>query len=580
MHLSVSKRSNGRTYLSIVKGYRKKDTKTMTSKIVKSVGYVDELVDKYPDPIAHFRQVARDMTEAENEKRKVSLSIDMDECLPEGATGTHNLGYAVPLSVFHELELHKFLKKMKYGKEFKFNTTSIMILLVISRLLLPGSKKNAYENKGRYFERFAFSQDDMYRALTHYDEISKELQRFLHNKVAEKFGSDTSIAYFDVTNYYFEIKKPDDLRKFGKPKQNRKKPVVQMGLAMDRDGVPMHYELFEGNKLDKETFRSVIGEVRKEYDTGRIIVVADMGIITGDNIYYVIGGNPEKPRNGYVFSFSVRGGTDKFKEYVLDETDYRDAKGRYVKDDDTYKIKSRRIARDIKVTMQNGKKKTVTVYEKQIVSWDKKYADKAKAERDEVISKAMDLINNPSKYTKATAYGAAGYITNLKFDKNTGEVINTGKQIELDEDKIREEEKYDGYYSVVTSELYMTDDQIRETYRGLWEIEQSFKITKEDLSARPVYVSDPSHINAHFLTCFIALTILRLIQKRTGKQYSSREILDCLNKIECMNEQENIYLFGYRSPLSDVLGSTFGIDFTKKRLKLEYIKKIIGDTKK
>jgi transposase len=580
MHLSVSKRSNGRTYLAIVKGYRDKDTKSMTSKIVQSIGYVDALEKDYPDPIAHFRKVAREMTEAENKRRKISLTIDIDESLPETAEGTRNLGYAIPLSVFHELELHKFLKKMRYGEEFKFNTTSIMILLVISRLLSPGSKKNAYENKGRYFERFAFSQDDMYRSLNNYDAISKELQRFLHNKVAEKFGSDTSIVYYDVTNYYFEIKKPDDFRKYGKPKQNRKKPVVQMGLAMDRDGVPLHYELFEGNKLDKETFRSVIGEVRKEYDTGRIIAVADMGIVTGDNIYYLVGENPERPRNGYVFSFSVRGGTNKFKQYVLDETDYLDANSGHVTDDADYKIKSRRIAREINVTMQNGSKKKVTVYEKQVVFWSQKYATKAKAERDEMISKAMDLISSPSKYTKATAYGATSYITNLKFDKNTGEVIDSGKQIELDEDKIGEEEKYDGYYSIVTSELHMSDDQIINTYRGLWEIEQSFKITKEDLTARPVYVSDPSHINAHFLTCFIALTILRLIQKRTGKQYSSSEILDCLNKIECMNEQENIYLFGYRSPLSDILSNTFGIDLTKKRLRLEDIKKIIGDTKK
>ena len=573
-------KNSGRTYLVLSQKYHDPKTGVSRERTVKSLGYLDELEKTYDDPIAYFKEEARRMTEEEKQNKFVSVQIDMNENLPEDVRGTMNLGYAVPLKVYHELGIDSFLKNKARGCDFQFNTNSIMILLVISRLLSPGSKKKAFEEKDRYFERFHFSLDDIYRSLSHFDKVSEDLQRFLHESVCMKYGSDTSVIYYDVTNYYFEISKPDELRKYGKPKQNRKKPVVQMGLAMDKDGIPLHYELFPGNKLDKETFRSVIGQVRKNYDTGRVIVVADMGIITGDNIYYLVGNKPEKPLNGYVFSFSIRGGTKAFQEYVLDEAGYTDKMGDLPTDDTNFKLKSRVTYRDINVTMTNGKTKTKTVYEKQVVFWSRKYFLKARAERNEVLAKAKALIADPKKFNKATSYGAATYVNNLEFDKQTGEILDKGKCLSLNTAKIAEEEKYDGYYAIVTSELHMPVYKIVETYRGLWEIEETFKLTKSDLEARPVYVRDHDHIDAHFLTCFIALTILRLIQKKIGKKYSAATIIDCLNKIECINEYENIYLFGYRSEISDTLGNAFGLDFAKKRLRLKEIKKILGDVKK
>ena len=580
MNLNVSKRPNSRIYLSINKTYRDKSTKKSRTKVVKSIGYLDELEKEYDDPITHFKQLAKEMTENESTERKIQITINMDECLIKDAAGMKNLGYSVPLKIYHELGLHDFLKTKALKENFEFNTNSIMIMLLISRILRPGSKKKAFEEKYKYFERFNFTLDDVYRALTHFDKISKKLQRFLYESIQSKYGSDTHIVYYDVTNYYFEITQPDDLRKLGKPKQNRKKPVVQMGLAMDADGLPMHYELFPGNKLDKETFRSVIGEVRKNYNTGRIIAVADMGIVTGDNIAYLVGSKPEKPKNGYVFSFSVRGGTGKFKEYVLDPSGYVDKYGMLPTDDSDFIIKSRRIARDINVTMKDGKTRPRTVYEKQVVFWSKKYMLKARAERAEIIAKAESLVKTPAKYNKATTYGAASYVNDLEYDKKSGEIINKGKNLTVNYEKMHMEELFDGYYAITTSEMAMTDWEIIDIYRGLWEIEETFKITKSDLASRPVFVSSESHINAHFLTCFIALSILRIIQKKTNKLYSVEKIIECLNNLQCMHECENIYLFGYRSEISDALSAVFGIDFSRKRLTLAEIKNLLGNVKK
>jgi transposase len=582
MNLKKIKHKNGRTYLSIVKSYRNPDTKVSTGKTVLSLGYLDVLEKEYSDPIAHFKEVARQMTADDRARGRVKIDVALDERLPDKADGMKNFGYAVPMRVYHELGIDEFLKAKMIREKFDFNTNSIMILLLVSRILYPGSKKKAFEGKGRFFERFDFTLDDVYRALTHFDKVSEELQRFIHGRVKERYGCDTSVVYYDVTNYYFEISKPDELRKYTKnAKQNRKKPVVQMGLALDKNGIPIHYELFPGNKLDKETFRSVIGEVRKTYDTGRIIVVADMGIITGDNIYYLVGSRPEKPRNGYVFSFSVRGGTDELKRYVLDEEGY----GYKENDTDTkellFKRKSRRIRREINVTMISGRKqKTQHVYEKQVVFWSYKYFKKARAERAEMIAKAEALVSDPGKYNKATSYGAAAYIENLKIDDETGEVtVQKDKKLAVNYDKIREDEKYDGYYAIVTSEHGMNDGEIVDTYRGLWEIEETFKITKSDLGARPAFVSDPDHIDAHFLTCFIALLILRIIQKETGKVYSVEQIIETLKKIQCMNEHENVYMFGFRDEIVIALEKAFKLDFARKRMLLSEIKNVLSNVK-
>ena len=580
MNLKQSPRKNGRVYLSIEKGYRDKDTGQPRAKTIQSLGYLDVLKKEYDDPIAHFKEIARKMTKEENTERKLTLSIYMNEKLPPITDNRKNFGYAAILKIYHELGLDVFFKNKSRHENFEYNTNSIMIMLIVSRLLSPGSKKKSFEKKDRYFERFNFSLADVYRSLSHFSKVATEFQRYLNSQIAAKYGRNTKTIYYDVTNFYFETDDTDEFRKLGLSKEKRRDPIVQMGLAMDADGIPLHYELFPGNTVDKETFRPVIGEVRRNYDTGRVIVVADMGIITGDNIFYLQGKEKGKNFNGYVFSFSVRGGTKAFKEFVLSDEGYVGSDGKPTDKNTEFKVKSRRIARDINVTLPSGKKVKKTVYEKQVVFWARKYALKARAEREEVLKKAHELAANPQKYTKATSYGAAKYVKNLKFDEKTGEILEVKEHPVFDSAKVAEEERYDGYYAIVTSELDMSDTEVIETYRGLWEIEETFRVTKGVLETRPVYVSLQDHINAHFLPCFIALTIMRIIQRKTDKLYSAEKIVECLNKISCSNEHENIYLFDYRSEISDAIGKALGIDFTNKRLSLRDIKKILAQAKK
>jgi transposase len=372
-----------------------------------------------------------------------------------------------------------------------------------------------------------------------------------------------------VTNYYFEIDEQDEIRRKGVSKEHRPDPIIQMGLFMDNNGIPITYGLYPGNTLDKQTLIPMLSKILHDFSLGRIIIVADRGMTTGDNIYYTL-----SSKNGYVLSYSIRSADAAFKKYVLD-------KDGYTEKDDGFKIKSRLYPREISITTTSGRKKKVPVDEKQVIFYSRKYAEKAKADRAWALEKAKDLIKNPQKYTRATSQGAAKYVKNLTFDAKTGEILeNAKKALLFDEEKLQQEEKFDGYYAIVTSEYWEPDERIIEIYRGLWKIEESFKITKSDFESRPVYLSTKEHIEAHFLTCFLSLVIVRILEYRLKRKYSATAMLEGLGKASCSHIQENYYLFNYYDDILADIGTEFGIDFSKKYMSLGEIKKFLGEVKK
>jgi hypothetical protein len=241
------RKESGRTYLALAQKYHDPKSGVSKDRSVKSLGYLDELEKEYEDPIGHFKELARKMTEEEKEKNNVTLSFDMDEQLEPVTDGRKNFGYAAILGIYHELELDRFFNNKARHEGFRYNTNSIMTLLIVSRILSPGSKKKAFEEKGRYFERFDFSLDDTYRSLSHFAKTARDAQRHIHETISRKYGRDTKTVYYDVTNFYFETDEEDDMRKKGVRKEHRPNPIVQMGLAMDADGVPVAYKTFPGN---------------------------------------------------------------------------------------------------------------------------------------------------------------------------------------------------------------------------------------------------------------------------------------------------------------------------------------------
>lgn len=575
MYLKKSKNNKtGRTYLYIADGYHDREkgyTKTIT---VQSLGYLDVLEKQYDNPIAHFTEVAKQMTEEKKlQNLSVPMQVSLNEKLDLNTNNLYNFGYAALSKVYHELEIDQFLiSKFKVRNFSEYKINNIMKLLVFARCLFPDSKKSTFENKNIFFENSNFSLKELYNALSYIEPFKEELQSYIYEHIQKQYKPKNECVYYDVTNYYFEIDDNDDFRKKGVCKEHRPNPIVQMGLFMDSLGLPMCYGLFAGNTNDCLTLKPMVQKLQKNYEIGKVIVVADKGLNTGKNIVYqkAIG-------NGYVMSLSIRGANQELKDFVLNEDGYT------YNPDKTYKKKSRLYPREIKYTKTiNGVEvpATTTVDEKQVIFWSADYAKRAKAERQPAIDKAKDLIGNVQKYNKKNCYGASKYVKHLVFDEETGEIIKAKSKLSLDEEKIAEEEKLDGYYAIVTSEIKKTDDDIIDIYRGLWRIEETFKVTKSELDDRPVYVSTKEHIEAHFLTCYLALVLCRVLQHKLDKKYSIEKILETLKQCNCSHIENNYYLFSFFDDVLKDIGNAVSIDFSSKYMRLQEIKNILAETKK
>lgn len=582
---------NGRTYLSIVDGYRINGK--VKQKVIQKYGYLDEL-EKLHDNVDNY---LNDELIRLKKELQTKFILTIDKSLDNDFNDdTFNVGYAYLKKIFQDLNIASVLKDKQYSGNMEYSLTKACELLTYSRIIDPGSIKYIYEHKNQFFEPFDLSLDDLYRCLKPLVECKEEIFKAIWDNTKDKYNRDASTSYYDCTNYYFEIEYDDPdvtndkgeiikkgLRKRGPEKNHRPDPIVEMGLLLDKNGFPISYNLFSGNTSEKETLVPEIRKIKKRHNIDKVIVVADRGLNCSDNMIKIAGIDLDKKnRDGYVYGQSVRGADKEFKEWVLS--------GNYITEkiiDDNgneviFKHKSRiypkkmYVTRDDKGLTKNGnkRKQTITVDQKQMVYYSQKYADKQKRDRQMVIEKAKDLIKNPSAYTRATSYGAAGYVNNIKFDKETG-IITNASELTLNEDKINEDAKFDGYYSIVTSEENLSDLELRNIYKGLAKIEETFKITKSEFDARPVNVRLEDHIDAHFLTCFISLVIIRIIQSEINNKYTIKNILEKIKNFKCTHETSNLYKYiGYK-PEIQYLNRKLGLNMDKKYDTRENIKKIL-----
>lgn len=578
--------SHGKVYLSFVQSYSQKG-KTK-QKTIEKLGYLENLQKDYDDPIEHFKQIAKERTSLEELKKK--LELDLTAQLADNTALRKNLGYAVPKAVYSKLGIREFFQNKQRQLNIDYNLNKIFSMLVYNRFLFPSSKKKAFETSDIFFESVDFSLKDTYRSLDYFASCSNAIQRTIYENVSDIISRDSQLGYYDVTNYYFEIPNEDEdeydengklveklYRKRGPSKENRKDPIVQMGLLMDSNGIPMAFNTFSGNKSEKLSLLPTVRRVKKDFSLKRIIVVADRGLNTSDNTVFLSGKNTDnmKGNDGYVYGQSILGADKEFRQWAISKEDYlttmvQDKNGATI----PFIHKSRLHAKKITLKKSNGKRSLpMEIYQKQMVYYSVKYAKRQKYSREKSIAKAKDLINNPTNYTRATSFGAAGYVKNISFSKKTGEV--TGTSLYLDEEKIREEEKYDGYYSIVTSEIRLSDKEIRDIYKGLWEIEESFKIIKSEFNARPINVKTDPHIEAHFLICFVSLVIMRVLEHMIIKKHTVKQIRNSLINYSCSYLEQNYYLFDYRDDVLATIEEIFGFDFRQKFMSQSEIKKIL-----
>ena len=591
LFLKQTRFKSGKIYLSIVDGYWK-DGK-VKQKVYQKLGYLDDLEKQFDDPVSHYKKYVEDLKKQFLSKVTTTFDITKDNDFTDD---TFNIGYTYLKNKFQDLDISSVLKDKQYSTKIEYSLSKACELLIYSRILNPGSIKYTYEHKNQFFEPFDLSLDDLYRSLKPMLDCKEDIFKSIWDNTKDKYNRDASTSFYDCTNYYFEIEYDDEdikddngntikkgIRKKGPEKNHRPDPIVEMGLLLDKQGIPISYNIFPGNTSEKETLVPEIHNIKRRHDIDKVIVVADRGLNCSENMYKLSGLDLDKEnRDGYVYGQSIRGADQEFKDWVL-KNDYIIDK---IFDDDgneiIFKHKSRIYPKKMYVTRDdkgltksgNTKKQTITVDQKQMVYYSQKYADKQRRDRQMVIEKAKDLIKNPGSYSRATSYGAAGYVNNIKFDKETG-VVSDSSNLSLNLDKIKEEEKLDGYYSIVTSEENLTDLELRNIYKGLAKIEETFKITKSEFDARPINVRLEDHIDAHFLICFISLVIIRLLQYDINNKYTIKNILEKMKNFKVTHETGNLYKFiGYK-PEIQYLNRKLSISIDKKYDTRENIKKIL-----
>lgn len=570
MYLKKVKKKDGRIYLTIAEG-RHINGKSKTFHL-ETIGYVDELISPTcPDPIAYWtEEVARRNKEAKQKQIPLVVEFSPKQKIDKRGVHTLELGAAIVDRYFYcDLGIWDFFEKKRTARKFDFDPVRILELLVFDRIAHPSSKKACFENKDHFPRKCDFTLDDMYRALTYFDKHSTSLIDAMNASFARVRGPRAlNHFYYDVTNYYFEIETEDikGLRRRGVSKEHRPNPIVQMGLLLDADGIPYNFDIFSGNTNDMITLLPVMKKAHLRDVNERVVIVADKGLNTSTNIAACLLDN-----NGFIFSQSVRKATADLKKWVLTE------KGYSYNADNTYKRKSRISEKTIFVEDANGKKHPEAITVKEVAFWSKDHFDKARAERERTIAKSVGAIEN-GEMNAAIIHSKARYVKSTPVNKQTGEIGVLAHT--LDEKKIAEDEALDGYYCIVTSEVEMSDKEILDAYRGLWRIEESFRVIKGDFSARPVYLSREDHIKAHFLICYIALMITRLIQLDTNHQYSATQIAQAIRNIVGHNLDKNLFYFDYRTDITDELCKAVGIDLTRRIMTKGEITEVMADVRK
>ena len=585
------KTPSGKTHCSIVDGYRTNGK--VKQKTIKVYGFLEDLQKQYDNPTEFLNYELEKLKKEIQTKYTITIDRNKANSFDDD---TFNIGYAYLKNIFQELGVSNVLKNKQYSTNIKYSLSKACELLIYSRILNPGSIKYTFEHKNQFFEPFDLSIDNLYRSLNPLLECKEEIFKTIWENTKNTYNRDASTSYYDCTNFYFEIEYDDPdtkdengkiikkgLRKRGPEKNHRPDPIVEMGLLLDKKGFPISYNLFPGNTSEKETLVPEIKRIKRRHNIDKVIVVADRGLNCSNNMIKTAGLNLDnKNRDGYIYGQSIRGADQEFKDWVLKNDYIIDKIIDEEENEIVFKHKSRiypkkmYITRDDKGLTKNGnkKKQSITIDQKQMVYFSQKYADKQKRDRQMVINKAKDLINNPGSYNRATSYGAAGYVNNIKFDKTTG-AISDGSTLSLNEEKINEEAKYDGYYCIVTSEENLSDLELRNIYKGLSKIEETFKITKSEFNARPINVRLEDHIDAHFLTCFISLVIIRILQDKINNKYTLKNLLEKMKNFKCTHESGNIYKYiGYK-PEIQYLNRTFNLNMDNKYDTRENIKKIL-----
>lgn len=527
--------NSGKPYLRVAESYSVKESgaRKNRKRTIRNLGPLSKLDDGKPDFLRRLRQSFKDgkpiidglddLIEGKPVVKRVVLEVDENNdlscyCNPK------NIGYFLLDALYDGLGIYEVLNLHKSRTKIEYDVNGLAKLLIFGRILSPDSKLQTFNGRDSYVFDVTSSEKviEAYRALDVLDEKACAVQKRMNLRVQSAVGRNTEVCFYDVTNYWFEIGQNDEdildeagnikakgLRKKGVSKENRCNPIVQMGLFIDDNGIPISYRLFPGNSTDQTTLIPALEKSIDKLNFEKVIIVADGGLNTGPNISHML-----KRNNGYILSKSTKKSDKKTKEWILDQSDYKWNNSR------SFKVKSQIRKRKIK----DAEGKTTEINEKIVSYWSKKHYDREMRENAKFIEYLESVIQNQDKL-KDKPRKIEKFLIKRQVDKTTGEIMKTDTHLSINMNKIQEYINLLGYYTIMTSETNKSDEEIINKYHGLSRIEDSFRIIKSDLEGRPVYVRTAEHINAHFLICFIALTMIRLIQHKVLK-HQGKETLN------------------------------------------------------
>ena len=521
-------KNNGIPYLRLVRSDRvtnKNGIKTATKTVVLNIGPLSRFDDGQPDYVARLKKsfkagcplIPTLLPYCSNEQPTETYQISIKEGSPDCFGHPRLFSHLLLEKILEELGINAFFSSYKGFTKLEYDVYGFAKLLIFGRLLNPASKSATIRQNNDYYEPIleeGFNPDNVYDTLDFIAVNKDKIIRRINTNLVKKAGRSPEIIYYDVTNFYFEIEEPDDdipddegniirkgQRKFGVCKEERKLPIVQMGLFMDDSGIPIAIESFPGNTLDHLTLRPALKKNIDDLEFSRFILIADRGICNYMNLIHVLDAG-----NGYIVSKSLLKSTEKEREWTYSEDDY-------IKTGEDFKYKSRIVKRSRKD--ENGQSRTIE--EKVVVYWSRKFQVRCERENKKFLDFLKKLEETPENF-RITALQSKSLRKFLKKDcvnQKTGEILNSSDiKASIDFEKVAEYRKSMGYYQIVTSELTMDPLEVIDKYHGLTQIEDQFRVMKGDLDTRPFYVRTPEHIDAHMLICMISLILLRVIQKR------------------------------------------------------------------
>ncbi|QUH25241.1 IS1634 family transposase [Serpentinicella alkaliphila] len=551
MYIRLSKGNTSKfTKVYLVEGYRDENGKSK-QRIVKSYGNLEELEAKDPNILQKLKDEAKNMT-----KNQVNITLNLNSSNDDMEVD-QNYGYFFLERLYEDLEISNFFKNKMNNKKYVFDVDQVFKLLLYSRILNPASKKATVENRNQFFEPFDVTLDSVYETLSLMKEIKGDLQLHLHRKITETQGRDTSLIFFDVTNYYFETEIENELKKVGVSKEKKRTHIVQMSLAIDQEGLPVGYELFSGNTHDSTMLIPSMIDMKERYKMGRVILTADKALNSGKNLAFLVSNG-----DGYIVSQKVRGSSKAFINKILEDDGY------VYNDSKTFKIKS--FLRERSTKDENGN--DVLLKEKVVAFWSQDFDSREKHKRELLEDKINEYLTNPSKYKASNRHGIKKYLKEIEVDTITGEVEDKKTILKFEQDKYERDVALDGYYALVTSEIDMPDSDIIERYRGLWRIEDSFRVLKSDLEGRPVYVRREDRIEGHFLLCFVALLMTRLLENKLCNKYSIRKIQEALKNATCRKITSGIYSLNKQDDVFRTLENAYDVSLNYKNVRIEQIR--------